>query len=112
VLYSRIAAVLGTALIVALLVWLYGVKTTLIWAAAMAAFLLVLWAATVPLRRRQRRVWREMGLGPDGRPLPEEEEEEEVDDPPETPLEPVTDLEGPAGQAPEPDGSDGQGPHA
>ena len=52
-LYSRIAAVLGTALIVALLVWLYGVKTTLIWAAAMAAFLLVLWAATVPLRRRQ-----------------------------------------------------------
>ena len=44
----------------------------------MAAFLLVLWAVTVPLRARQRRVWREMGLGPDGRPLPEEEDEDDV----------------------------------
>jgi hypothetical protein len=76
VLYWRIAAVGLTALFVATLVWLYGVRTTLIWAAAMAAFLLVLWAVTIPLRARQRRVWREMGLGPDGRPLPEEEEEE------------------------------------
>jgi hypothetical protein len=75
-LYWRIAAVGLTALFVATLVWLYGVRTTLIWAAAMAAFLLVLWAVTIPLRARQRRVWREMGLGPDGRPLPEEEEEE------------------------------------
>ncbi len=76
-LYLRIAAVAFTALFVALLVWSSGVRTTLIWAAAMAAFLLVLWAVTVPLRARQRRVWREMGLGPDGRPLPEEDEEEE-----------------------------------
>jgi hypothetical protein len=77
-LYWRIAAVGLTALFVALLVWLYGVRTTLIWAAAMAAFLLVLWAVTIPLRARQRRVWREMGLGPDGRPLPDEEEEDET----------------------------------
>jgi hypothetical protein len=75
-LYWRIAAVACTAFFVFMLVWLYGVRTTLIWAAAMAAFLLVLWAATIPLRKRQRRVWREMGLGPDGRPLPEEEEDE------------------------------------
>ena len=109
-LYSRIAAVLGTALIVALLVWLNGIKTTLIWAAAMAAFLLILWAATVPLRRRQRRIWREMGLGPDGRPLPEENEE--VDDPPEAPLEPATDLDGPAEPTLGADGSGGPGPHA
>jgi hypothetical protein len=73
-LYWRIAAVACTVLFVAVLVWLYGVRTSLIWAGAMAAFLLVLWAATIPLRARQRRVWREMGLGPDGRPLPEEEE--------------------------------------
>ena len=73
----RIAAVACTALFVAVLVWLYGVKMTLIWAGAMAAFLLLLWAATIPLRARQRRVWRDMGLGPDGRPLPEEDEEEE-----------------------------------
>ena len=39
-------------------------------------FLVVLWAATIPLRARQRRVWREMGLGPDGRPLPKDEEVE------------------------------------
>ena len=76
-LYWRIAAVACTAFFVFALVWLYGVRTTLIWAAAMAAFLLVLWAATTPLRRRQQRVWREMGLGPDGRPLPEEEQDED-----------------------------------
>jgi hypothetical protein len=75
VLYLRIAAVALTALFVALLVWLYGVKTTLIWAGAMAAFLLVLWAVTTPLRARQRRAWLEMGLGPDGRPLPEVEDD-------------------------------------
>jgi hypothetical protein len=73
VFYLRIAAVALTALFVALLVWLYGVKTTLIWAGAMAAFLLVLWAVTSPLRARQRRAWLEMGLGPDGRPLREVE---------------------------------------
>jgi hypothetical protein len=78
-LYWRIAAVACTVLFVAVLVWLYGVRTSLIWAGAMAAFLLVLWAATIPLRARQRRVWREMGLGPDGRPLPDEEEEAEDD---------------------------------
>ncbi len=74
-LYLRIAALAFTALFVALLLWSSGVRTTLLWAVAMAAFLTVLWAATVPLRARQRRVWREMGLGPDGRPLPEEDEE-------------------------------------
>jgi hypothetical protein len=42
----------------------------------MAAFLLALWVVTIPLRVRRRRVWRDMGLGPDGRPLPEEEDEE------------------------------------
>jgi len=81
VLYLRIAAVACTALFAVLLVWLYGVETTLIWAASMAAFLLVLWAATIPLRARQRRVWLEMGLGRDGRPLPEVEDDEPVDDP-------------------------------
>ncbi len=75
--FMRIAAVTLTVLFAALLIWLYGVKTTLIWAAAMAAFLLVLWLATAPLRARQRRAWLEMGLGPDGRPLPEIEELEE-----------------------------------
>jgi hypothetical protein len=74
-LYLRILAVTLTALFVALLIWLYGVRTTLVWAAAMAAFLCVLWLASIPLRARQRRIWREMGLGPDGRPLPEEEDE-------------------------------------
>jgi hypothetical protein len=77
VLYWRIAAVSLTVLFAATLVWLYGVRTSLIWAAAMAAFLLLLWAATIPMRRRQRRIFREMGLGPDGRPLPEEEDEDE-----------------------------------
>ena len=76
-LYWRIAAVAFTALFVATLLWLYGDKPSLIWAAAMAAFLLILWAATTPLRARQRRAWREMGLGPDGRPLSEAEDEEE-----------------------------------
>ncbi|NLE22914.1 MAG: hypothetical protein GX624_09065 [Actinobacteria bacterium] len=73
--YWRVFAVSATALFAALLIWLYGVTTTLIWAAAMAAFLLVLWLAAIPLRARQRRAWREMGLGPDGRPLPREENE-------------------------------------
>jgi hypothetical protein len=77
-LYWRIAAVACTAFFVFVLVWLYGVRTTIIWGAAMAAFLLVLWVATIPLRKRQRRVWLEMGLGPDGRPLPEVEEDEEA----------------------------------
>ena len=80
-LYLRIAAVACTTLFAVLLVWLYGVRTTLIWTAAMATFLLVLWVATMPLRARQRRVWLEMGLGRDGRPLPEVEEVESVDDP-------------------------------
>lgn len=80
-LYLRIAAVACTALFAVLLVWLYGITTTLLWTAAMAAFLLVLWAATIPLRARQRRAWLEMGLGRDGRPLPEAEEDEPVDDP-------------------------------
>jgi L-asparagine transporter-like permease len=79
VLYWRIAAVACTAFFVAVLVWLYGIRTTLIWAGAMAAFLLILWVATMPLRTRQRRVWREMGLGSDGRPLPDEEQDDETD---------------------------------
>ena len=74
--YWRVASVACVIAFAALLIWLYGVRTTVIWAAAMTAFLVLLWAATVPLRRRQRRVWLEMGLGPDGRPLPEEEEAE------------------------------------
>jgi hypothetical protein len=76
VLYWRIAAIALSGLFVVLLVWLYGVRITLIWAAAMAGFLALLWLASVPLRARQRRVWREMGLGPDGRPLVEEQEED------------------------------------
>jgi hypothetical protein len=81
VLYLRIAAVSCTVLFAVLLVWLYGVKTTIVWAGAMAAFLLVLWVATMPLRARQRRVWLEMGLGPDGRPPPEVEDAEPVAEP-------------------------------
>jgi hypothetical protein len=77
-LYWRIAAVACTLFFVVMLVWLYGARTSVVWAAAMAAFLLLLWAATIPLRRRQRRIWREMGLGPDGRPLPEEEDDDET----------------------------------
>ena len=78
--YWRVTAVACTVLFIVALVWLYGVRVSLIWAGAMAGFLLVLWAATAPLRARQRRVWREMGLGPDGRPLPDDEEEEALDD--------------------------------
>lgn len=78
--YWRVAAVTGTVFFAALLVWLYGVRTTLIWAAAMAAFLAILYAVTMPLRARQRRAWREMGLGPDGRPPAEEIEDAATDD--------------------------------
>lgn len=77
-LYMRIAAISFTLLFAAMFVWLYGVRTTLIWAAAMAAFIGGLWVVTMPLRRRQRRAWLEMGLGPDGRPLEEEEEVEPI----------------------------------
>jgi len=80
VLAWRVAAVACTLLFAALLVWLYGVRTTLVWTAAMAGFLAVLYAATTPLRARQRRAWREMGLGPDGRPLAEEIEERAAGD--------------------------------
>ena len=69
--YLRIAAVALTVLFAALLIWLYGVKTTLIWAAAMAAFIGVLYLATTPLRRRQRRAMRALGLDRRGWPLPE-----------------------------------------
>ncbi len=77
--YWRVFAISATALFAALLIWLYGVKTTLIWAAAMAAFLFLLWLATIPLRARRRRVWREMGLSPDGRPLAQEDDEPPAD---------------------------------
>ena len=89
-LYLRIAAVACTGLFAALLVWLYGVETTIVWAGAMTAFLLLLWVVTTPLRARQRRVWLEMGLGRDGRPLPEVEEVEPVDDPGPGPEDPGT----------------------
>ena len=69
--YLRIAAVALTILLAALLIWLYGISTTLIWAAAMAGFLGVLYLATTPLRRRQERAFREIGLDRHGRPLPE-----------------------------------------
>jgi hypothetical protein len=78
--YWRVAAVSCTIAFAALLIWLYGIRTTVIWAACMSAFLLVLWAATIPLRRRQRKAWLEMGLGPDGRPRPEVEEDDENGD--------------------------------
>jgi hypothetical protein len=102
VLYRRIAAVALTALFAVVLVWLYGVKTSLIWAIAMAAFLLLLWAVTTPLRARQRRVWREMGLGPDGRPLPEVEEDAD----PEVAEAPERWAAGSAGPQPPADGAD------
>jgi ABC-type bacteriocin/lantibiotic exporter with double-glycine peptidase domain len=61
--YLRIAAVALTILFAALLIWLYGIRPTLVWAAAMAAFLGVLYLATTPLRRRQERALR-AGAGP------------------------------------------------
>lgn len=45
----------------------------------MAAFLGVLYLATTPLRRRQERALRALGLDRHGRPLPETTEEEEGD---------------------------------
>jgi len=77
--YLRIAAVALTIMFAALLIWLYGVKTTLIWAACMAAFIGVLYLVTTPLRRRQERALRELGLDRRGRPLPETAEEENGD---------------------------------
>jgi len=77
--YLRIAAVTLTILFAALLVWLYGVRTTLIWAAAMAAFLGVLYLATLPLRRRQERALRALGLDRHGWPLSEVADDEEAD---------------------------------
>ena len=73
----RVAAVAGTLFFAVMLDRLYGPRATLIWAGAMAAFLLALWAAPVPLRARRRRLYREMGLGPDGRPPPEAEDEKD-----------------------------------
>ena len=77
--YLRIAAVALTILFAALLIWLYGISTTLIWAAAMAGFLGVLYLAATPLRRRRERALRALGLDRQGRPLPETTEEEEGD---------------------------------
>ena len=78
-LYLRIAAVALTLLFAALLIWLYGVRTTLIWAAAMAAFLAVLYLITTPRRRRQERALRALGLDRRGWPLPESAEEADDD---------------------------------
>ena len=75
--YLRIAAVTLTILFAVLLIWLYGIRTTLVWAAAMAAFLGVLYLITTPLRRRQERALRALGLDRHGRPLPEFAEEDE-----------------------------------
>ena len=77
---KRIAAVAATIFFAALLIWLYGVKVTVIWAAGMSAFLLVLWAVTVPMRRRRDRFLRELGVDRHGRPLAEVEEEEEEEE--------------------------------
>ena len=77
--YLRIAAVALTILFAALLIWLYGLRMTLVWAAAMAAFIGLLYLATTPLRRRQKRVLRALGLDRYGRPLLETAEEEEVE---------------------------------
>ena len=77
--YLRIAAVALTILFAALLIWHYGISTTLIWAAAMAGFLGVLYLATTPLRRRRERALRALGLDRQGRPLPETIEGEEGD---------------------------------
>jgi len=79
--YLRIAAVALTITFAVLLIWLYGIKTTLVWAAAMAAFLGVLYLITTPLRRRQERALRALGLDRHGRPLPEFSEEDEDDRP-------------------------------
>jgi hypothetical protein len=68
-----------TILFAALLIWLYGIRPTLVWAAAMAAFLGVLYLATTPLRRRQERALRALGLDRHGRPLPESAGEDEGD---------------------------------
>ena len=77
--YLRIAAVALTILFAALLIWLYGVRTTLIWTACMAAFLGLLYLVTMPLRRRQERALRALGLDRHGWPLPETAEVEEGD---------------------------------
>ena len=77
--YLRIAAVALTITFAVLLIWLYGIKTTLVWAAAMAAFLGVLYLITTPLRRRQERALRALGLDRHGRPLPEAAEEQDRD---------------------------------
>lgn len=69
--FLRIAAVALTVLFAVLLIWLYGIRMTLVWAAAMAAFLGVLYLITAPLRRRQERALRALGLDRHGRPLPE-----------------------------------------
>jgi hypothetical protein len=74
--YLRIAAVTLTILFAALLIWLYGMRTTLIWAAGMAAFIGILYVATTPLRRRQERAFRQLGLDRHGRPLPQEVDED------------------------------------
>jgi hypothetical protein len=75
--YLRIAAVALTILFAALLIWLYGIRTTVIWAAAMAAFIGVLYLVTMPLRRRQERALRALGLDRYGRPLAETLEADE-----------------------------------
>ena len=75
--FLRIAAVTLTVLFAVLLIWLYGIETTLVWAAAMAAFLGILYLITAPLRRRQERALRALGLDRHGRPLPEFAEEDE-----------------------------------
>jgi hypothetical protein len=58
--YLRIAAVALTLLFATLLIWLYGIMTTLIWAAAVAALPGALYLAT-PLRRRQDRALLALG---------------------------------------------------
>jgi hypothetical protein len=72
--YLRIAAVALTILFAVLLIWLHGIRTTLVWAATMTAFIGL---ATMPLRRRRKRALRALGRDRHGRPLAETAYEKE-----------------------------------
>ena len=75
--YLRIAAVALTILFAVLLIRLYGIRTTLVWAAAMTAFIGLLYLATTPLRGRRERALRALGRDRHGRPLAETAYEKE-----------------------------------
>lgn len=52
----KVFSVLSTIGIVALLVWLYGWKITIIWSLAMVLLMLVVWAMGLPMRKRAERL--------------------------------------------------------